>query len=76
MKPIPTYIAKAKLSELLRRASDGETIYIGRGSDLIVQLVPVHRDKNRRFGALAGQASTTDAFFDPLPSDELDAWDK
>lgn len=76
MKPIPTYIAKAKLSELLRRALSGEAIYIGRGTDAIVQLVPVTSKRRRQFGSMAGKATVTDAFFEPLPKEELDSWEK
>jgi hypothetical protein len=28
------------------------------------------------FGALKGKARTSEAFFEPLPASELDAWEK
>jgi hypothetical protein len=41
-----------------------------------VRLVPVTVTKpKRQFGAYRGQAGTTDAFFEPLPEEELKAWE-
>ena len=75
MKPIPTYIAKAKLSELMRRALDGEAVYIGKGREAIVQLVPIGKKKKRTFGSMAGSSKVSELFFDALSEEELKAWE-
>ncbi len=76
---MPTYTvhdAKTNLSKLIERAEAGEEGIIARRDTPAVRLVPVAaQTAKRRFGAYAGQASIDDAFFDPLPAAELDAWD-
>lgn len=74
MKPIPIYKAKANLSRLIDRALAGEEVIIARGKRPMVKLVPVQEPTGRRFGSMGGRAAVTDAFFDPLPPEELDAW--
>jgi putative addiction module component (TIGR02574 family) len=32
------------------------------------------KPRGRVFGAMKGKATVTDAFFEPLPDEELDAW--
>jgi antitoxin (DNA-binding transcriptional repressor) of toxin-antitoxin stability system len=69
--------AKTHLSKLIARALAGEEIVIARGDTPAVRLVPVTAPKPRRqFGVLKGQIEVTDAFFEPLPPEELDAWDQ
>jgi prevent-host-death family protein len=75
MASIPTYIAKAKLSELIRRALNGEVVCIGRGSEGLVQLVPIKKVQRKGFGSMKGHATVGDEFFAPLPEDELKAWE-
>ena len=71
------HAAKTNLSKLVERAKAGEEIVIAKGKTPAVRLVPiVERTRGRRFGALKGQFTVTDAFFEPLPDDELDAWDQ
>jgi prevent-host-death family protein len=68
--------AKSQLSRLIRQACEGERIIIARGSTPVVRLVPLHRPLARRvFGALKGKVRVTDAFFEPLPEDELTGWE-
>ena len=67
--------AKTHLSRLIERAEAGEQIIIARGKIPVVRLVPVTRPKvERRFGAMKGQASVTDAFFEPLSASDLEGW--
>lgn len=76
MKHIPVSIAKAKLSQLLDEALEGEQIVITRRNRPAVRLVPVDQEEPKRtFGSLAGQIHMDDSFFDPLPDAELDAWE-
>jgi prevent-host-death family protein len=68
--------AKTNLSKLIERAENGEEVVIARGSKPAVKLVPIAASKPKRvFGAFKGQFSLPDSFFDPLPEDELAAWE-
>ena len=71
------HAAKTDLSRLIKRACAGEEVVIARGDTPVVRLVPVAQPvRKRMFGALKGKASTTAAFFEPLPASELDAWER
>jgi prevent-host-death family protein len=70
------HAAKTHLSKLLERAEAGEEVVIARGKIPVVRLIPVNSVLPlRRFGAMRGRAKVTSAFFEPLPSDELDRWE-
>ena len=74
-KPVPIHAAKTNLSRLIERACAGEEIVIARGKTPVVRLVPVTAEPPKRaFGAMKGRAQVGEAFFDPLSTDELDAW--
>lgn len=75
MAIVPIHKAKAELSRLIQRSCAGETIIIARRDQPLVKLVPVH-PTTRRFGAMKGKATVTDEFFEPLPDEELDAWEQ
>jgi prevent-host-death family protein len=76
MKPVTIHAAKTHLSRLIERACAGEDVVIARGRDPVVRLVPLKRAKRgRRFGALRGRARVSKAFFEPLPPEELAAWE-
>ena len=77
MKRVVTiHAAKANLSKLIEEVEAGGEIFIARGETPVVKLVLVDPPKlRRRFGAMKGKAATTRAFFEPLPFDELSAWD-
>ncbi len=67
--------AKTQLSRLIASALEGEEVVIARGSEPVVRLTPVNpRKRSRAFGAFKGQFELTDAFFEPLPDDELALW--
>ena len=64
--------AKAQLSALLERAARGEEVVIAKRGKPFVRLVRVEDRTPRRPGIAKGKL--TDAFFEPLPDDELEAW--
>jgi prevent-host-death family protein len=64
--------AKTHLSRLLERVVAGEEVVIARAGRPVARLVPIHPEEPRRPGLAKGRL--TDAFFEPLPEDELDAW--
>ncbi len=68
--------AKTHLSKLLARVEAGETITIARGKVPVAKLVPVAPKTKREFGAMRGKFSIGPEFFDPLPDDELDRWER
>lgn len=71
--------AKTELSELVARAEAGEEIIIARHNKPAVKLVPVNSSSkaSRVPGALAHlRGKIPDSFFfDPLPEQELRAWE-
>lgn len=68
--------AKTNLSQLLQRASNGEEIIIARGSKPVARLVPFGERKGRRQpGSLKGRLVVNAEFFEPLPNDEISAWE-
>ena len=77
MKPVPIHKAKTNLSHLVERACAGEEVVIARGNRPLVKLVPIGRSEpERKFGALRGKLVVDDSFFEPLPEEELGAWEQ
>ena len=77
-EPTPTvnvHEAKAHLSHLLARVEAGEEIVIARNGKLSARLVAYKPRGKRQFGALKGKIEIDDSFFDPLPGEELAAWE-
>lgn len=73
---IPVHAAKTHLSRLIERACAGEDVVISRGSVPVVRLVPVVPPRTDRVpGSWAGRIQVDDSLQDPLPDDELDAWE-
>jgi prevent-host-death family protein len=68
--------AMVDFSQLLARVEAGESITIVRGRTPIAKLVPIAPEGRREFGAMRGRFSVGAEFFDPLPNDELDRWDR
>ena len=68
--------AKTHLSRLIQRASGGEEVIIARGSKPVARLVPIGEVKGKRQpGSLKGKLVVGHEFFEPLPVDELSAWE-
>lgn len=77
MAMVTIHEAKTNLSKLIARAEAGEEIVIARGREPVAKLTALIRPHRRVFGALAGKyPDLPDSFFfDPLPEDELNAWE-
>ena len=76
MTIVTIHAAKTNLSQLLARVGAGEEIVLARGKRPIAKLVAFQPPPSgRRFGALRGQISVGPEFFEPLPEDELAAWE-
>jgi prevent-host-death family protein len=65
--------AKTHFSRLLEQAHAGQEIILAKAGRPYARLLPLARDANRRPGRLPGRLG--DAFFEPLPDEELDAWE-
>lgn len=75
MAQVTVHEAKTNLSKLLARVEAGEEVVIARGNQPVARLVPMEKPKKQKLlGAFKGQFELSDAFFDPLPDDELAAW--
>lgn len=73
---VTVHAAKTNLSKLIEAACAGEEVVIARGDTPVVQLVPVNVARpHRQPGTLKGKVLVPDSFFEPLPQDELDAWE-
>lgn len=73
---ITIHAAKTTLSRLIERAHAGEEVVIARGDVPVARLVPIAlRAPRRKPGTLRGVVKVPKAFFEPLPEEELDAWD-
>lgn len=66
--------AKTHLSRLLQRVEAGETILLARGGRPIARLEPIAPPGERELGFVEGDLPDS-FFFDPLPDDELRAWE-
>ena len=75
MATFTVHQAKTSLSKLIKRACGGEEIVIARGKDPLVRLQPIAAARGRTFGAMRGKARTDEKFFEPLPEEELGAWE-
>lgn len=66
--------AKTHLSRLLKRAHEGEEIILAKGGKPYARLVPLESGKPRVPGLVKGHLGKE--FFEPLPEEELKAWEK
>jgi len=73
MQTINVHEAKTQLSRLLARAHTGEEIIIAKAGKPYAKLVPIEPMVKRSPGIAKG--AVTDAFFEPLPESELQAWE-
>lgn len=70
---INVHEAKTHLSRLLDKAHAGEEIVLGKAGKPYAKLVPLSR-QDRKLGFLKG-FHLDESFFDPLPEEELAAWE-
>lgn len=68
--------AKTHLSRLLQRVAGGEEVIISRGPKPVARLVPIGEVQGQRKpGSWKGRLEVGPEFFEPLPADELAAWE-
>lgn len=75
MTTVTIHQAKTNLSKLIAEVLAGGEVVIARGKEPAVKLVPINPTKPKRMpGRLKDKIKLTDAFFEPLPDDELTLW--
>ena len=75
MTVVNVHEAKTRLSRLLAQVEAGEEVVIARRGEPVARLVSCKPRGKRQFGAMKGQIVVDDSFFDPLPEEELKAWE-
>ncbi|MCE7872254.1 type II toxin-antitoxin system prevent-host-death family antitoxin [bacterium CPR1] len=75
MTTVNVHEAKARLSELLNLLEQGETVVICRRNKPIAELRPYRdRGRSRPIGLCPEFPPLTEAFFEPLPDEWLEAF--
>lgn len=69
--------AKTHLSRYLDRVEEGETLILCRRNVPIAEIRPIRKRtrRPRTPGLFKGQIVIPPSFFDPLPDEDLDAWE-
>ena len=76
MKIVTIRTAKANLSQLLAQVEAGEEFILARGKTPIAKLTRyVAPGPKRESGSMRGEINIGPEFFDPLPDEELEAWE-
>ena len=75
MYVVNVHKAKTELSRLLARVEAGEDVVIARRGEPVARLVACKARIKRQPDVLKGKVVVPDAFFDPLPEEELTAWE-
>ncbi len=75
MPVVNVHQAKTQLSRLLAQVESGEEVIIARNGKPVARLVGVQKRGKRQPDIFKGKIVIPDSFFDPLPEEELKAWD-
>lgn len=73
MKVVKVQYAKTHLSALLQEVERGSEVVIARGDLPVARLVPLGAGGRRELGFVS--YDLPQSFFDPLPDDEIVAWE-
>ena len=75
METVNVHEAKTHLSRLLAQVEAGEEVIIARNGKPVARLVAVQKRGKRQPDTMKGLIKFDDRFFDPLPEEELAAWE-
>ncbi len=75
MVKVNVHEAKTNLSRLLAQVESGEDVVIARSGTPVARLVRVQKPGKRQPDIFKGRIVIPDSFFDPLPEEELRAWE-
>ena len=73
MEMVNIHYAKTHFSKLLLKVNAGAEIIIAKSGKPYAKLVPLKKPTKRTPGIAEGML--TDAFFEPLPEEELQIWE-
>jgi len=73
MEIVNVHKAKTHLSRLLDKAHAGEEVIIAKNGKPYARLCALEDPPPRQPGLLKGEIG--EAFFDPLPEEEIEAWE-
>ena len=75
MVVVNVHQAKTQLSRLLAEGEAGEEVLIARRGEPVARLVACEAPGKRQPDLLKGKAIIRDSIFEPLPEQELKAWE-
>ena len=75
MVTVNVHEAKTHLSRLLTQVEAGEEVIIARNGKPVARLVSSKKRGKPMPDVLKGKVIIPDSFFDPLPEEELKAWE-
>ena len=75
MITVNVHEAKTNLSRLLAQVESGEEVIIARNGKPVARLAPVQKRGKPQTDVFKGKFVLPDSFFDPLPEEELKAWE-
>ena len=75
MPVVNVHEANTQLSRLLAQVEAGEEVVIARRGAPVARLVACKPRGKRQPDVLKGKITITDAFFEPLPEEELKRWE-
>lgn len=77
MTTVNVHEAKTHFSKLLNRVGSGEEIIIAKAGKPVARILPVTKKiKKRSPGTAKGLIIIKDSFFEPLPDDLLDEFER
>ncbi len=75
MKTYKIHEAKTNLSKILNEVTEGETVYIARGKEVIAEIKPVKKEKKPfPFGIWEGKGWVADDWDSPETNEEIAKW--
>ena len=75
MITVNVHEAKTNLSRLLAQVESGEEVIIARNGKPVARLAPVQKRGKPQTDVFKGKFVLPDSFFEPLPGEELKAWE-
>lgn len=75
MVTVNVHEAKTNLSRLLAQAEAGEEVVIARNGKPVARLAPLQERGRPQPDVFKGKFVLPGSFFDPLPEEELKAWE-
>lgn len=75
MTTVNVHQAKTQLSRLLAQVENGDEVVIARNGTPVARLISVTKHGKPRFGSWKDRITVDDSFLEPLPEEELAAWE-